>query len=100
MQERAWGGPNSDEGSDTVVLLVYMYFVAGSQLGRSAELPHRAFSYGAFYLLAFFNPVSSLRVNTGWGPCSGQKILQRLTAEISQQDLEKMRELVIVNFQN
>jgi hypothetical protein len=27
-EERRWGGPNSDEGTDTVILLVYMYIVA------------------------------------------------------------------------
>jgi hypothetical protein len=27
VQERGWGGPNSNEGTDTVVLRKYMYFV-------------------------------------------------------------------------
>ncbi len=32
LRERGWGSPNSDEGTDTVVLLVYMYFVVQGSL--------------------------------------------------------------------
>ncbi len=37
LRERGWGGgPNSDEGTDTVELLVYMYFVGA---GHSSRYP-------------------------------------------------------------
>ncbi len=58
-------------------------------------MPHRAFSYGAFYLLAFFNPVSSLRVNTGWGHVAENP--PKIDGRNLPTDMEKMQELVIVN---
>ncbi len=30
MRERGWGSPNSDEGTYTVVLFIYKYFVSGT----------------------------------------------------------------------
>ncbi len=34
MRERGWGSPNSDDGTDTVVLYIYKYFVVCSLVNK------------------------------------------------------------------
>ncbi len=60
LQERGWGSPNSDEGTYTVVLCMYMYLVPPAKQGQPSSLQFSAFAPS----------VSFGRRGWWWGVCA------------------------------